>query len=427
MRKSCHNWMLGGNRWLTLAALMAILVSAPAYGDKKKKQPDPAPAPPPQKSIQELLDYSKIVWPQPPSIARVKYLDFFAAQKAEPPKPTPVKQKISWMEKMAGGAPPPQQQESKPLFQLITPYGLAVDSKNKVYIADGQVGAVFIFDTETKDLEMIKNGVDASFGLIIGLAMDDNDRLFVSDSGLRRVLVFSPQHKQQAAISEGMADPGGIALDTENRLLYVADTALDQVLVYDADKFTLLRRIGTGGKNHILTDPGNFSKPTNVAVDEDGNLYVSDTLNDRIEIFDADGNFIRAFGKAGDGPEHFARPKGIAVDTDGHIWVADGAQDRLQCFNQEGKLLMYLGWHGKLPGQFQALAGLTIDKNNRIFTAEQFPGRVQMFRYVTNKEALAEWERRKAADKDADKTQPATQTPAPAPAPNATSKPEVTK
>jgi DNA-binding beta-propeller fold protein YncE len=417
---------------MALAALMAALLGAPLYGDKKKKA-EPAPAPPPEKSILEKLDYSLIVWPQPPAITRVRYLDFFAAQKVEAPKPTAVRKKISWMEKMAGGAPPPAREDSKPFFQLITPYGLAVDSKNKLYIADGQVGAVFIFDTETKDLEMIKNGVHASFGLIVGLAIDDDDRLFVSDSGLHHVLVFSPQHKQQASISEGMFDPGGIALDRENRFLYVADTALDQVLVYDADKFTLLRRIGRGGKNHILTDPGDFAKPTNVAVDEDGNLYVSDTLNNRIEIFDADGNFIRTFGKAGDGPDHFARPKGIAIDADGHIWVADSVQDRIQCFNSEGKLLMYIGTHGMLPGQFRALAGLAIDKNNRIFTAEQFPGRVQMFRYITNKEALAEWERRKAAEKkDAEKTQPATQTPASTPpsatpAADAPSKPQVTK
>jgi sugar lactone lactonase YvrE len=422
------NLTLLGTRGIALAALLAALLVAPVYGNQKNKKKDAAPAPPPEKSILEKLDYSLIVWPNPPQITRVKYLDFFSAQKVEAPPQTAARKKVSWMEKMAGGAAPPPREDTKPRFQLITPYGMAIDSKNRLYVADGQVGAVFIFDTETKDLDMIKNGIHASFGLIVGLALDDNDRLFVSDSGLHRVLVFSPQHKLETSITAGMADPGGIALDTENRFLYVADTALDQVLVYDADKFTLLRRIGTGGKNHFLTAPGDFAKPTNVAVDADGNLYVSDTLNNRIEIFDADGNFIRAFGKSGDGPDHFARPKGIAIDGDGHIWVSDGVQDRIQCFNSDGKLLMYLGTHGMLPGQFRALAGLAIDRNNRIFTSEQFPGRVQMFRYITNKEALAEWERRQAAEKkDAEKQQPATQTSvsAPAPAANAAPKPEV--
>ena len=161
----------------------------------------------------------------------------------------------------------------------------------------------------------------------------------------------------------------------------------------------MLRKIGTPGKNHTLVDPGQFAVPTNVALDSDGNLYVSDTYNNRIEIFDADGNFIRQFGKAGDRPGTFMRPKGIAVDVDGHVWVADAVQDRVQCFTPEGDLLIWMGGHGTLPGQFRTLAGLYIDKNNRIFTSEQFPGRVQMFRYFTDDEARAELARRKQAEK----------------------------
>ena len=68
------------------------------------------------------------------------------------------------------------------------------------------------------------------------------------------------------------------------------------MLVYDADKLNLIRKIGTAGKKHTLTEPGQFSVPTNVAVDGDGNLYVTDTYNNRVEVFDADGNFIRALG-----------------------------------------------------------------------------------------------------------------------------------
>ena len=220
----------------------------------------------------------------------------------------------------------------KPLFALWTPYGLAEDSKGNLYVADGKVGAIFVFNTETKELQMIKHGLQARFGDIIGLAIDDSDRLFVSDTKMHRILVFDKNHKVEGTIAQGLVDPGGMAVDNENRFLYVADAALDLVLVYDADKLTLLRKIGTPGKNHTLVDPGQFAVPTNVALDSDGNLYVSDTYNNRIEIFDADGNFIRQFGKAGDRPGTFMRPKGIAVDVDGHVWVADAVQDRVQCF-----------------------------------------------------------------------------------------------
>jgi sugar lactone lactonase YvrE len=195
----------------------------------------------------------------------------------------------------------------------------------------------------------------------------------------------------EGQINEGLVDPVGLAIDTTNRFLYVVDTQQDQVIVYDADTLKLLRRIGTGGKNHYLTTPGDFGAPQCAAVDKDGNLFVTDTLNNRVEIFDADGKFISQFGKAGDGPGYFARPKGIAVDGDGHIWVADAMQDRLQVFNRDGQLLTYIGQgHGELPGQFKALVGVAVDKNNRVFTTEQEPGRMQMFQYVSDAQALAD-------------------------------------
>jgi len=375
--------------------LLTLAEPAALCAGKKKKEEAPR-----QPNLLERLDYSKIVWPNPPAITRIKYLNYFCCDKyvAQPDK-----KKGSWMDRMAGGETAEQRMADRPLFALWTPYGIAVDSRGSVYVADGKVGAIFIFNTETKELSMIKHGVQARFGDIIGLAIDDSDRLFVSDTKLHRIVVFDKTHKVEGTIADGLVDPGGMAIDNENRFLYVADATLDQVLVFDADKLTLIRKMGTTGKGHTLTEPGQFSVPTNVAVDSDGNLYVSDTYNNRIEIFDADGHFIREFGKAGDRPGTFSRPKGIAIDGDGHVWVADAAQDRVQCFTPEGQLLIWMGGHGMLPGQFRTIAGLYIDKNNRIFTSEQFPGRLQMFRYFTDDEARAELVRRKAeAEKKAD-------------------------
>jgi len=396
----------GGRRYLrqVMWILLGLTLLAPgAFGEKKKKKDaDQAKKTP-------VIDYSNIVWPNPPAIARIRYQAFYAAQKISQVD-TPSTKKQKWMDRLAGTQPAGE--SGKVLFQLAEPYGLAVDSKNNLFVADQKVGAIFIFNTETRDVDLIKNKVHAHFVRIIGLAMDDGDRLFVSDPGLHHVMVFDASHKAEDVITDGMAEPGALALDKENRLLYVADVQLDQVLVYDADSLKLVRKIGTTGHNHELTTPGDFAKPSGMAVDADANLYVCDTLNNRIEVFDADGKFIRAFGKAGDGPGYFSRPKGIAIDGDGHIWVADGMQDRVQVFNSESQLLISFGGHGLLPGQFQGLVSIAIDKNNRVFTSEIYPGRVQQFRYVTDAETeQLRKEREAQREKKAGGKEPAASTP----------------
>jgi len=425
-------FLFNSTRMIKMPALMLIAamgVSAPAAlhaSNKKKSTATSAPttADGPRKFN---FDPRKLVWPSPPNVARIRWLDYFAGEKIDYSTPANVKPKESWMDRLAGTQSDQEKVNPKTFpFQLIGPYGIAIDSKGKVYVADQKVGAIFIFNTDTHTTELIRNGFDAHFGWINGLAIDDDDRLFVSDGKLHHVLVFSPKHELEGQITEGLVDPVGLAIDTMNRFLYVVDTQQDQVIVYDADTFKLLRRIGTGGKNHTLTDPGDFGAPEGVAVDADGNVYVTDTLNDRVEIFDADGNFISTFGQNGDGPGFFERPKGIAIDGDGHIWVADEVQDRLQVFDKQGQLLTYVGYgHGDLPGQFRALIGVAIDKNNRVFTTEQYPGRLQEFQYIDDAQAQAEKQRQaEEAEKRASQHQKATAAPsAPAQGQTAPSRP----
>ena len=382
-----------GRKLTAVAVVCMLALPAGMQADQKKKKETQAEIDAKIKAI----DYSNIVWPNPPAIARIKFKAWYASDKEVRNLQGEKQKKSAWMDRLAG-TQSSDEVFTRP-FSLIQPYGIAVDSKGNVYTADQKVGAIFIFgtNTETKTVDLIKNSVHAHFVRIIGLAMDDNDRLFVSDPGLRHILVFDKDHKPEEVITDGMVDPGGLAIDTRNRFLYVADVELDQVLVYDADTFKLIRKIGTTGKKHELTSPGDFSKPAGVAVDAEGNLYVADTYNNRIEIFDADGQFVSTFGKAGDGPGYFGRPKGVAIDGDGHVWVADGMQDRVQVFTKDGQLLISLGGHGLLPGQFQGLTGIAIDKQNRVFTSEIYPGRLQQFQYVNDSEAEALRKEREAA------------------------------
>jgi DNA-binding beta-propeller fold protein YncE len=370
-----------------LAALGLTLVSPVVLlaGNKKKQAAtDQTPA-----DKKPQVDISKLVWPQPPDIPRVRYTNYFAGMKIDYTQDTTKKPKQTWMDRLAGSQSVSDKVNSKNFpFQLLGPYGMSVDSKGRLYVADQKVGAIFIFNTETKETELIRNGFEAHFGLLNSVVVDDDGRIFVSDGKLGKVLIFNAKHQVEAQIREGLVDPVGLAIDKENRLLYVVDTQLDQVLVYDADTLKPLRRIGTCGKKHTLTTPGDFALPTDVAVDKDGNVYVTDTLNWRVEVFDADGKFISQFGKHCDAIGCFKRPKGIAVDSDGHIWVVDTGMALVQAYDRDGELLGYVGGPGRNLGQFNDPMGIAIDQNNRMFVSEQYPwGRVQQFRYITDAEA----------------------------------------
>ena len=362
---------------LTLASPVAL------HAGNKKKNASPVPAEPkPQQ------DLSKLVWPAPPEIPRIRYTSYFAGMKFDKDTNTQKKPKQTWMDRLAGTQSQDEKVTNKNFpFQLLGPYGMSVDSKGSLYVADQKVGAIFIFNTETKDTELIRNGFEAHFGLINAVVVDDDGRIFVSDGKLGKVLVFNAKHQVEDQI-KGLVDPVGMAIDKDNRLLYVVDTQQDQVLVYDADTLKPIRKIGTAGKKHTLTGPGEFALPTDVAVDKDGNVYVTDTLNWRVEIFDADGQFIKQFGQHCDAIGCFERPKGIAVDSDGHVWVVDTGLALVEAYTTDGELLGFFGGPGRALGQFNDPMGIAIDQNNRIFVSEQYPwGRVQQFRYITDAEA----------------------------------------
>jgi len=401
---SNHRRIVLGVAMMGLALSLAPAVHA---GRKKKKE---VAEPPPPAALPEV-DTSNLVWPDPPDIARIRWIEQYRGE----PKPvqpvTPVKKKQSkesWMLRVAG-IQPVSTPKADVRFKLVRPYGVAVDSKGSIYAADTYVGAVFIFNPETKAVEFIRNGRDARFKALIGLAIDDADRLFVTDSGLRRVFVFDANHKFQATFgSDRLERPSGVAVDNKNRLLYVTDVLKDNVQVFDLDTFKWVRTIGGPPQKAGDDAPGTFARPTNVAVGSNGDVYVSDTLNGRIQIFDADGNFLSMFGKPGDGPADFARPKGIALDRDGHIWVADADQNRVKVFDRDGRLCAYFGEYGYFPGQFALPSGVTIDQNNRVVVAEQvLDGRLQVFRYTTDVEASAEQAKRDQKAANSVRTTPA--------------------
>lgn len=372
---------------LGMLATLALLVALPAAAAQKNNDAAQGQA----TAAQPAVDPSKLVWPSPPDIARIKWLAQVRSQDdlVPPPPPEKKKKKRSWMDRLAGITLP----DERPVraTALSKPFGVAADSKGRIYAADTAHGVVFIFDLEKKTTDFIPS----KFTMPIAVAVDDADRLFVVDSRQRMVSAFSPSWELEASFGQDKLErPVGVAIDNENRFLYVVDAQAHRLAVFDADTFAFLRFVGSPS-DPLTAEPGTFSYPLGAAVDEDGNVFVTDTMNDRVQMFDADGEFVQMFGRQGVTPGTFMRAKGIAIDRDGHVYVTDAEFNNVQVFGQDGRPLAVFGSRGTDPGQFSLVTGICIDAQNRILVADQWNARVQVFRYVTDEEAEAQ---RKAAD-----------------------------
>src|SRR5262249_4034573 len=97
---------------------------------------------------------------------------------------------------------------------------------------------------------------------------------------------------------------------------------------------------------------GQFIEPRGVAVDPNGNIFVADTGNNRIQEFNSSGVFLRMWGSAGFGDGQFAFLQGIAADSSGNVYAADGNTNRIQKFSPTGALITKWGSGGSGDGQF---------------------------------------------------------------------------
>jgi hypothetical protein len=218
--------------WFLVAALALLLVPASYAGKKDKKKHEEVVPAKKQGIDRSKIDTSKLVWPLPPDLPRIK---FISEHFGEPPKPVeakPKKKKQGWMDRMAGV----QQRESgdptEPSHTLGQPYGIAVDSKGRVFVGDTFVAAVFIFNTEKKEVTFLRNGHEAAFRSIIGLALDDSDRLFVADAAMHQVQCSPGVEARKHIWRHDIKRPSGIAIDNQSRFVLV-DTGNETVFVFD--------------------------------------------------------------------------------------------------------------------------------------------------------------------------------------------------
>nr|NCR42073.1 6-bladed beta-propeller [Microcystis aeruginosa W13-11] len=119
--------------------------------------------------------------------------------------------------------------------------------------------------------------------------------------------------------------------------------------------------------------------PFGIAVGSGGNIYVADTFNSRVQVFNPSGVFQSAFGSFGTGDGEFSFPNGIAVGSGGNIYVADTFNSRVQVFNSNGVFQSAFGSGGSGDGEFFIPVGIAVDGGGNIYVADARNNRVQVF------------------------------------------------
>ena len=115
---------------------------------------------------------------------------------------------------------------------------------------------------------------------------------------------------------------------------------------------------------------GMFKYPKGMAVTDKDEIVVADQLNDRVQVFDSNGTFLRFFGHQGENAGEFKHPFGIAINKDKNIFVADNGNHRIQILIWEGRHLDSLGGQGSLDSQLFRPWGLSLDSTGNVIVAD---------------------------------------------------------
>jgi DNA-binding beta-propeller fold protein YncE len=328
---------------LALAALVAMNGCAP----KKVEAP--------------TFSEEEISWPPAPEPKRVRWLEHIAnSEWAEPPSAI-----SKALARLAG---------TDQRIAFKKPLEVTTDSLGRVFVSDTGWGGVLMFDKANKDFGWRGDKGEGALVKSAGLATDRRNHLFVSDVSQKRIHEYGPDGAFLGTIGTGiLIQPVGLAVDEERGHLWVVDSRLHGVAVFDLATRTHV--VTHGGRG---TDDGRFNFPTNIVIGN-GEAYVVDTFNFRVQVLDLEGKFLRKWGRNCDTFGCFSRAKGIGLDSQGNVYVADAAFNNVQIFNPQGELLMFFGGVGNGPGKLWLPAGLHVDEQDRVYVVSQYNWRVNVY------------------------------------------------
>lgn len=355
LRNAAKNYFLTAIG-ITLASLTlgATASDAPKTSGKKKNQ---------QQAVE-------LMWPEPPDTPRIKVADILASE-------ADLGRKMTFREsfnKFLTGERPHLERIYQPRDVVVS------DDGNRVYASDFGTQAVFVFDREKKKVTTLPAARP------FGLALDGQENLYIAEQEPKQIRVLDRGGNTLRTIKHNsLVRPADIALDLVRGRLYVADPSRKASMDHSVKVFDLMgnfiRKIGTAKG---ICD-GCLYFPTYLAVDKNGNVYVTSTLKSQVDVFDPQGKFLKAIGGRGTNFGSFDKPKGVALDSYGNIYVVDSGWSNVQIFNQKGEVLLFFGGRGTYPGLLANPTGMTIGKDNKIYVADYLNYRVAVYQLVNTK------------------------------------------
>ncbi len=305
-----------------------------------------------------------VFFPNPPETPRLQFLKSYSG----PDDLGAVK--ASAFEKFVLGEPEKMEVISKP-------YGVAI-SRGKLYVCDVGKRMVEMLDLEKGTFDYLTR--DQRLINPVNIYIDDNDIKYVADPTVGAVFVFDQNNNLNAMLGkESKIKP--IDVVVRGSRCYVTDFGSNRVFVLDRTTGREIARIGTESKadrklNSIGELPaGEFALISDLALDQQNNVYVTDKAAGRITLFDQSGKLIKTIGRMGDNIDEFVRPKGIAIDKENRIWIVDASTEVAKIYNQDAQLLLFFGLSGNKPGMMNLPAKIVLDYDNvELFRKYAVPG-----------------------------------------------------
>jgi DNA-binding beta-propeller fold protein YncE len=250
--------------------------------------------------------------------------------------------------------------------------GVALDSKGHVFVFRRARPMLMEFDGNGRFVRSLGEGL---FDHPHGLRIDADDNLWTTDDGSHVVLKLAHDGRVLLVLGKkGRAAEGDWVFNQPTDVAFGKDGSVYVSDGYGNSRVVKLDRTGAFVKAWGThgTQPGQFDLPHSIAVDSADRVYVGDRENRRIQVFDADGRFLKEW-------THVGYPYGLFLTKDQHVWVADGGFDRILELGPDGNILGAFGEPGHGPGQFAWAHFLAVAPDRTLFVADVLNWRVQVF------------------------------------------------